>query len=94
MKQEITYRFYGGEREISMAFVAICPYYIKELNGQTFCEVCRFKFKDRIMRNNFVGSYCASFDYTSCPICKETVAYYDRKDNGYTNEEDGFEEII
>ena len=76
-----------------MALVAICPYFVSSNGKNTICEVCRFKFKDIKMRDNFVRALCASFDYNSCPICKETNDYYARKERGITSE-DEFEEII
>ena len=77
-----------------MALIAICPYFEKEKVGFVYCEVCRFRFKDKVMRKNFIGAFCASFDYKSCPICRETDKYYDRKDKHFNEKCIESEEII
>ncbi len=69
-----------------MPLVAQCPFFMRERNGYTYCESCRFEFKDKTMRRRFLESYCANDDYSACPICRETNAYYDRKESGIRDE--------
>ena len=69
-----------------MPLIAQCPFFIRERNGYTYCESCRLEFKDKIMRRRFLESHCASDNYSACPICKETNAYYDRKESGIHDE--------
>ncbi len=75
-----------------MGLVAICPYFLKDRGGYTYCEVCRFKFKGSQMRKNFLNRYCASFDYKSCPIAALTDTYYEKGDD-YIEKDDN-DEII
>ncbi len=69
-----------------MSLVAQCPFFQRERNGYTYCESCRLEFKDKTMRRRFLESFCANSDYSSCPICRETNAYYDRKESGIRDE--------
>ena len=63
-----------------MALVAMCPYYERERGGYLYCEVCRLKFKDSVMRKHFLEKNCASENFSACPLCAETDSYYERKD--------------
>ena len=77
-----------------MAIVAICPYFLGERGGFTYCESCRFNFKDETMRKNYITRFCASFGYKDCPICKQNDEFYERKDYNIEYGKEENEEII
>lgn len=76
-----------------MEMTAICPYFERERGGVTYCEACRFRFKDTEMRESFLSRYCASFDYKDCPICRHLDEHYDRKERRTSNARERIEII-
>ena len=67
-----------GRRQI-LVYVE-CPFF--KYNKPTLrlsCEMCLFKFPDKLSRDNLVLTYCAG-NYKDCALYKILINYYDRKE--------------
>ena len=76
-----------------MSIVAVCPYFRCDLEGKVRCECARLMFKDLTMRNRYIESYCASYDYIKCSVAKATSDHYERK-GGNINENETYDRLI
>lgn len=57
----------------------ICPFLEGTGEKQVRCEGgCCLRFPENAETADYIGRYCASFDYTQCSLAAAKIRYYDR----------------
>lgn len=57
----------------------ICPFWEGSESKKIRCEGgCRLLFPESAETADYIGRYCASFDYARCTLAAAKLRYYDR----------------